>query len=164
MNRTLQLLILLLGFAGRAVAQDHLETAQKVLLMEKDTLLMEKNESRSPVMVEQGRRVNYKNGIYILQCDLGVLKNYGYRKTPAPDMSLAGKAREVLAKGQGVDVGSYPYTAVSANIKYYYLGKFKVPVPTGYYKDNGYRLRMQGYTRMMLPVYVVTDIAPVTGK
>lgn len=159
MNKTIQLIILIIvAFTASLHAQERIETAHKVLLIEKDTLMMEHNETRGPVMVEEGKRVNYKKGIYILQSDLSVLKNYGYRKTPAPDEALAAKARSVMAKGKAVEVGSFPYTSVSVTIKYYYLGKFKVPVPTGYYKDGGYRMRLQGYTRMMLPVYVVTDI------
>lgn len=162
MNKITQLLILLLiAFTGSLKAQEHVESARKELLFENDTLYMERDEVRYPLMVEAGKRMNYKHGVYILQSDLGMLKNYGYHKTPAQDALLVAKMREIAGKGKAVDIGSFPYTLFTADIKYYYLGKFKIPVPTGYYKDNGEKRRAQGYTRMFVPVYVVTDINAV---
>ena len=135
-------------------------TAAKTLLMERDSLLLPRGETRGRVMVAAGKRVNYKDGVYVLQSDLALMKRYGYHQQSAPDNALKAKAEQLIAKGTTTDVGTFSYTQLPlAKIKYYYLGKFRMDIPTFYYSNDGERRHEQGYSaNIAVPVFVVTDM------
>ncbi len=162
--RYLLSLFVLLCFAGCAkkmvVGEDHVMSATQTLLLERDSIILWRGETRGAVMVTAGKRVSYKNGIYLLQCDMGTLKRYGYHKKAVPDEALKAKFNNLLAKATLTDVGTFAYSRLpAASIKYYYLGKYKFDIPTGYYSNEGDRRHIQGYSAdIVVPVYIITDI------
>jgi hypothetical protein len=140
--------------------EQNIMSATQTLLLEHDSLILARGETRGQVMVAAGKRVNYKNGIYLLQTDLGILKRYGYHKKAVADEALKAKFNRLLSKAYLTDVGTFAYSQLPpATIKYYYLGKLKFDIPTGYYSNEGDRRHIQGYSAdIAVPVFVVTDI------
>lgn len=143
--------------------EDHVMSATQTLLLERDSIILWRGETRGAVMVAAGKRVTYKNGIYLLQTDLGVLKRYGYHKKAVANDALKAKFNKLLSKASLIDVGTFSYSQLPpATLKYYYLGKMKFDIPTGYYSNEGDRRHLQGYSAdIAVPVFVITDIEEV---